>query len=131
MLKQFAPCIFVSLIFITGSTPAYSVDFSCNDGQQGTCLEQGDQVCASTSRCVASNSLCFDPASCKGGEFICKSNLDDYAEKCNKIADDYKDLLNRYNELAAQYNALAESKKKLKNCVGYASSLDKAKSCGF
>ena len=129
------------LIVLGGGAEAQN--FSCSFGKQGACLDYGDKVCSSYSKCVDQNAACFDTYQCDYEGFTCKSNVtecvqghDDLVRKYNFLSSDYDDLVNKYNTLLSDYNNLLATAKKqareldgIKSCLVYADDLDEAKAC--
>ena len=66
--------------------------FSCPYGKTASCLDYGDKVCSSYSKCVSQDAKCFDSYTCGYEGFICKSKYDD-------VVDEYNDLLRENQRL--------------------------------
>lgn len=114
----------LTLIFTLAlvSTSACS-DFSCPNGSNAACLDDGDTVCPASTKCVDDDVVCFDKHSCDSGSgLICESEYD-------KILNDYKVTVEKHNNLASVNVALREQRLEHKNCVINASTLEEAKMC--
>ncbi|MCP5011247.1 MAG: hypothetical protein GY942_14800 [Aestuariibacter sp.] len=169
LVRIFVGCLFFNPAMSMGS------DFSCSDGKQGACLDYGDKVCSSYSKCVSENATCFQPNTCGYDGFICKSeytnlsntfeseytNLsyeydglsrkfkniseehdnivseyDDLLEKHNrllrlykKVTEEHDNIVSEYDDFVEKQNGLLRVYKNLEECIGNASSLDKAQNC--
>ena len=117
MLK---PILIVALAAV--STAAWG-DFSCPNGTEPACLDNGDKVCPDSSRCVDEHATCFDDYPCDlSGGFVCESEYDD-------LMKDHKQVVRQHDELASENVALREKRLAQKNCVLNASTLDDARKC--
>lgn len=94
---------------------AYGNNFSCNYGKQGACLDYGDKVCSSYSKCVKDDAICFDSYTCNYQGFVCKSK--------------FQDLANEYDELIEKYNNLVRKKNNQNSCLNGASTMDDVQNC--
>lgn len=104
------------------STAVWS-DFSCPDGSNAACLDDGDKVCPSSTKCVDDGATCFDEYPCELSEgFVCETKYDN-------VLDDCKQAVSQHNELALENVGLRERRLEQKNCVLNASTLEEAKSC--
>ena len=108
---------------------AYGDTFSCNFGTQPACLDYGDKVCSSYSKCVSSDAVCFDAYTCNYQGYICKSVFQD-------LADDYDELVNKYNRLLEdhqnnidKYNSLVSKSNDQMACLSAASTIDDVRNC--
>ena len=98
-------------------------DFSCPDGTEAACLNGGDKVCPSSTKCVDEGATCFDEYPCDlNGSFVCESEYD-------AVMRDYQQVVRQYDELASENVDLREQRLEQKNCVLNASNLKAAKSC--
>lgn len=132
--------LFFFILFTTSifgiKAHAYGNNFSCPFGTQGSCLNHGDKVCSSFSKCVDNNAICFDNYTCGYGGFVCKSQLDDIVSeydtllrKCKKIAEDHDSIVIEYNNLLYPYEKIKSEYEDLESCVYYAYTLEEAKEC--
>lgn len=111
--------IFVLTMISSGSRG----DFSCPDGTNAACLDNGDQVCPGSAKCVSNDDVCFEKNTCpSGGGFICESEYDD-------ILSDYRKAVSQHDELATENVNLREQRLEQKNCVINASTLENAQRC--
>jgi len=111
--------IFVLALVSSGSWG----DFSCPDGTNAACLDNGDQVCPGSAKCVNNDDVCFDKHTCpSGGSFICESEYDD-------ILNNYKKVVSQHNDLISENVDLRERRLEQKNCVLNASTLENAHRC--
>ncbi|PHR29466.1 MAG: hypothetical protein COA36_04150 [Desulfotalea sp.] len=115
---------------------AYGNNFSCSYGKRGACLDYGDKVCSSSSKCVSSDAVCFDSYQCGYGGFVCKSKLDDLAVGYDHLVSNFKnvaserdDLVDDYNNLLRKYKSKVSEYDDFESCVRYASTLDEARYC--
>jgi len=139
MLNKHCFAILTTLFMIVtfaANALAYGDSFSCSFGKQGACLDYGDKVCSSRSKCVSNDAICFDSYTCDFNGFVCKSKFDDLANeyddllyKFKKIATEHDDLVNEYNEILRKYKNVAAEYEDLQNCIAYASTLDEARNC--
>ncbi len=106
-------CIFMGLGGM--SLNAYGNNFSCNYGKQGACLDYGDKVCSSYSKCVKDDAVCFDSYTCGYQGFVCKSK--------------FQGLADEYDELVEKYNSLVRKKNNQNSCLSGASTMDEVQSC--
>ena len=117
-IKQLALIAVLALV----STGAWG-DFSCPTGTEVACLESGDKVCPSSTKCVDEGATCFDAYPCDlNGSFVCESEYDD-------VMNDYKQAVIEHNQLASENTGLRETRLEQKNCVINASTLEDAKRC--
>lgn len=92
----------LALAIVGCATPSLSQSFSCMIGTQPACLDYGDKVCSSNSKCVRSDAVCFDSFTCNYAGFVCKSDMDDLADKAKRMAQGYDELrfcLNRADDM--------------------------------
>jgi hypothetical protein len=98
-------------------------DFSCPNGLNAACLDAGDTVCPASTKCVDDDLVCFDKHICDSGSgLICESEYD-------KVLNDYKVTVEKYNNLTSVNVALREQRLEQKNCVINATTLEGAKRC--
>jgi len=124
-------------IFGIGSVLAQQ-SFSCPFGTQASCLDYGDKVCSSYSKCVSQDSVCFDSYTCGYEGFICKSKYDDLVDeyddllrKNRRLVSEYNSLLAEYQENIDDYNRLLGEHSALASCISFADTLDEAQSCAW
>ena len=86
-----------SIFIFSSSLYAYGNSFTCPVGTDAACLDYGDKVCSSFSKCVSDDAVCFDSYTCGYKGFVCKSKYDD-------LVDEYDDLVRKYNTLLQNYN---------------------------
>ena len=136
---------FLALITMIGSAWVLTVGpdtaqetFSCSYGKQASCLDYGDKVCSSYSKCVSQDAKCFDSYTCGYDGFICKSKYDDVVDEYNdllrenqRLISKYNSLLNEHRENVNDYNSLLSKHSDLESCVSYADSLEAAKRCAW
>lgn len=115
---------------------AYSDSFSCSFGKQAACLDYGDKVCSSLSKCVSEDAICFDSYTCGHQGFVCKSKLVDLASeydsllnKCKSIASEHDTLTIEHDELLRKWISLVAEYEELESCISYASTLEEARNC--
>lgn len=117
-MKRFA-LIAVLTLFSIGAWG----DFSCPNGTEPACIDEGDKVCPSSTKCVDNDATCFDDYPCDvGGGFVCESEYDN-------VLNDSETAVRQYNELASENTDLRARRLDQKNCVLNASSLEDAKRC--
>jgi len=120
--------IFV-LLLIPNIVLAYGSNFSCSYGKQGACLDYGDKICSSYSKCVSQSAQCFNENACGYGGFVCKSDLEDMASEYDILASKYRSLAQDYDDLVNDYNDLLKKHRSIKTCVEYAETIEDAKLC--
>lgn len=89
--------------------PAAGQSFQCRIGQDPACLNWGDTVCSSGSKCVSESAACFDAYQCDYKGFACRSDVVQCIEAHDRIAQDYNALLADYETLRSAGQQLAES----------------------
>jgi DNA mismatch repair ATPase MutS len=128
-----AALAFVGAVLILGvGSVIAQQNFSCPYGKQASCLDYGDKVCSSYSKCVDQNSICYSPYTCNYKGFMCASKYDELVDEYNdllqknkRLASEYNSLLRKDNELVDEYNSLLRKHNEL---IGkYNSLLDKHK----
>jgi len=108
--------------FALVSTASWS-DFSCPEGTNAACLDNGDKVCPVSAKCVSADVVCLDRQSCAPGVgFICESEYDE-------ILNDYKKVIDQHQQLQSENVGLRERRLEQKNCVKNASTLAGARKC--
>jgi len=126
------------------STRVHSANFSCSFGR-GACLDYGDTVWSTGGKCVQSTAVCFQSYTCDFKGFACKSDVDklsaaydDLVFKAqlmstdfNKLADENRDLLSKFNDLISDLEALSNKYRRARDCVANATSLDDARACSY
>ena len=126
-MKQLAS--FAVVLVLVGAASIFSIGsgvaqqtFSCPYGKQASCLDYGDKVCSSSSKCVDHNSICFSSYECNYEGFICKSKYDkavdeynDLLQKNMRLDTEYSSLLRKDNELVDKYNSLLDEHNRLVN----------------
>lgn len=135
--RNFLFAILILLVIVLMSkVHAYGNNFSCPYGTEGACINYGDKICSSLSKCVDSNATCFDANTCGYKGFVCKSQLDDLAYEyddlltnCKKVAQEHDSIVNNYNQLLLQFQILESEYEDLVNCIYTADSLEDAEYC--
>jgi hypothetical protein len=98
-------------------------DFSCPTGTSAACLDIGDKVCPSSTKCVDEGATCFDDYPCDSSEgFVCESEYDG-------VMNGYKQAVSQHNALASENVTLREMGLEIKNCVINAPTLRDAIRC--
>jgi len=98
-------------------------DFSCPDGTNSACLDDGDSVCPASAKCVGADAVCLDERSCDSARgYICGSEYD-------AVLNDYEKVVGQYNQLLSENVALREGRLERKNCVINAATLRGAIKC--
>lgn len=98
-------------------------EFSCPDGTNAACMNDGDLICPNSTKCVDEDAICIDKHTCGGSSnFVCES---DYDEMLN----DYKKAVREHNQLASENEDLRVMRLDRKNCVINASTLAVAIEC--
>jgi len=147
-MRNFAT--FAGALALVGVASIYGIgqvvaqqSFSCAYGKQASCLDYGDKVCSSFSKCVDQNAKCVDQSStcfssytCNYQGFICKSKYDEVVDEYNDLSRKNKRLISEYNSLLSEhqenvddYNRLLRKHSELETCISDADTLDEAKSC--
>ena len=129
-MKKLTLLMFVFLVLIL-LQPDVSIGeqyYSCSDDKRGACLNYGDKVCSSHSKCVDDDSVCFDAYTCIQG-YICKSKYDDLVDKYNTLSDEYNTLSSKCQTIEMKYDSLEYQYRNLKDCVSSADSLEDAQNC--
>ena len=126
ILKKCLPAVIVFL----ASSVGWSGDFSCPLGTDGACLDWGDKVCSSFSKCVDKNASCFSEYTCGfQNEFVCKSDLDAVVTKYDELVRKFNRLVNEHDELIRKFNRLVDKHDELETCVSTSETLSAAKRC--
>lgn len=152
MIEQLRVAFAAGVLLALGSVSAVPQSFTCPYGKQASCLDYGDKVCSSYSKCVDQNAVCFDSWQCNLEGFTCKSNVTEIAKKYDALVDDYNELLGKSRALANDYDQLVEDRRSLadeyddlesrqhklessiedmKSCIRSADDLDDAQSCSL
>jgi hypothetical protein len=84
--------LFFVLAAVALATPSLAQSFSCSIGSQPACLDYGEKVCSSNGKCVTSDAVCFNSYTCNFEGFVCKSDMDELAEKAKRMAQGYDEL---------------------------------------
>lgn len=131
-MKEFCTLIFA----LSVALPVSAQNFSCRIGTEPACLDYGDKVCSSFSKCVSQDAACFDSYQCNYEGFTCKSNVTECVDEHDALVRKYNDLLSEYDDLAEEYDDLLSKAKKvakshdaLKDCLLYASDMDDVEIC--
>lgn len=109
--------------------PASAQSFSCRGGAQPACIDYGAKICSSFSKCVDQNAVVFDSYTCNYKGFVCKSTLDDVAEKHDVIVQKFNTLLDEHQQTISRYNALLRDSQSIAACIQDAATIDQAKQC--
>jgi predicted nuclease with TOPRIM domain len=70
-------------------------------------LDYGDKVCSTLGKCVTQDAVCFNSYTCDFRGFVCKSTLDEVAERHDALVDEYRSLGNDYDSLLQKAKSLA------------------------
>jgi hypothetical protein len=128
----------VLIVLANVNTSISQTEFSCPIGTDAKCLNYSDQICdGNFGKCVKRDSNCFDQYACGiGGQFVCKSKLDDVValqETCvlkyNTLLDDLDSSAQMLKRDRIKYDELLDENQSLKSCVSLARTLEDAKSC--
>lgn len=112
----------MAIILALASSGAWG-DFICPQETNAVCLNDGDNVCPASARCVDRKAVCFEEYTCEAGEaYVCESNYDETANQ-NQL------LVNQFNTLASKHNMLLNHKSENERCVISAATLEAAKQC--
>jgi len=107
---------------ITLSTFSWA-EFTCPAGTEPACIEAGDRVCSSGTKCVEINTTCFDDFPCGAEEgFVCGSEYD-------AALNDHKRSTEKYDQLVKENVDLRQERLDRKNCVLNATELTEAQKC--
>jgi len=147
MIKRtlFFTIIIITLFFSGASLFGFGNDFTCPYGKQGACLDYGEIVCRSGSKCVSEYAICFDSNTCNFKGFVCKSELDEVIESYDSLVSKYNNLQYNYKELQYNYENLQsnfenlehdqmQSKsnyENLKDCIDSSDNFSEAKDCSI
>lgn len=143
MFKHVKVALAAGVLLALGSGSAVPQSFTCPIGKQASCLDYGDKVCSSYSKCVDQNAACFDSWQCDFEGFTCKSNVTDIVKKYDALVDDYNELVRKSRALASDYDQLVVDSRSLADeyadlkssvdsmlsCLRNADTLDEAQSC--
>lgn len=112
--------LIAALILASGFSVA---EFSCPDGTEAACIDAGDRICSSGTKCVDENTSCFDDFPCSAEEgFVCGSEYD-------SALNNHKRSTDQYDQLARENVDLRQERLDRKNCVLNATSLIEAQRC--
>jgi hypothetical protein len=109
-----------ALSLLSSSAPG---DYSCPDGSNAACLDNGDIVCPAYAKCVNKEAVCLDESACDSARgYICGSEYDE-------IMKDYEKVVSQYNQLTSENVDLRETRLEQRNCVINAATLKDAIRC--
>ena len=98
-------------------------NYSCPDGTNAACLDNGDTVCPASAKCVSKEAICLDGHACESARgYICGSEYDE-------VLKDYEKVVSQYNQLTSENVDLREVRLKQRNCVINAATLKDAIKC--
>ncbi len=113
----------IILFVISLISAGIQADFSCPDGTNSACLDDGDIVCPASAKCVGDDAVCLDERSCDSARgYICGSEYD-------AILNDYEKVVSQYNQLLSENVDLREGRLEQRNCVINAAKLRDAIKC--
>lgn len=97
--------------------------YTCPDGTDMACLDDGDTVCPITAKCVDKAAVCLEEPRCDSDRgYICGSEYD-------AVLSDHQDTVDQYNRLRSENINLREDRLEKRNCVINAATLKDAISC--
>lgn len=97
--------------------------YTCPDGTNMACLDDGDTVCPLSAKCVDKAAICLEESSCESDRgYICGSEYDEALSNHQKTVD-------QYNQLLSENVSLREDRLEKRNCVINAATLKDAISC--
>ncbi len=98
-------------------------DYSCPDGTNAACLNNGDNVCPASAKCVNNEAVCLDGRACDSARgYICGSEYDE-------VLKDYEKVVSQYNQLTLENVDLRNIRLEQRNCVINAATLKDAIKC--
>ena len=117
-MQKLIPIFILALV----TTVAWS-DFSCPNGGDPVCLDEGDKVCPYSTMCVNEQATCFDDYPCDpNAGFVCESEFD-------SVMDDARQATAEHDELTSENVDLRVQRLETKNCILNADELAGAKKC--
>lgn len=97
--------------------------FTCPDGTNMACLEEGDTVCPLSAKCVSQAAICLDESACESARgYICGSEYD-------AVLSDHQQTVNKYNQLLSENVSLREDRLEKRSCVINSATLKDAIRC--
>jgi hypothetical protein len=97
--------------------------FTCPDGTNMACLDEGDTVCPLSAKCVDKAAVCLDKNGCDSARgYICGSEYD-------AVLNDHQATVGQYNQLLSENVSLREDRLEKRNCVINAATLKEAIRC--
>ena len=130
-MKNSLLCLTFFFLCLLPSTTLGERYFSCSDDKRSACLDYGDTVCSSDSKCVADDTVCFDSYTCTYKGFVCKSKYDGLVDEYNTLSDEYNTLSSKCQNTTMEYDNLEYKYRNLKDCIGLADSLEEAQDCAI
>ena len=111
------------LFLVCMVTAGARAGFTCLDGTNMACLDDGDTVCPVTAKCVDKAAVCLDESRCDSDRgYICGSEYD-------AVLSDHQKTVDQYNQLLSENVSLREDRLGKRNCVINAATLKDAISC--
>ena len=111
--------IFILTLVTTGAWGG----FSCPNGSEPVCLDEGDKVCPASTMCVNEQATCFDDYPCDpNAGFVCETEYDG-------VMDEARQATAQHDELASENVDLRVQRLETKNCILNAAELEDAKKC--
>ena len=102
---------------------AVQAGYTCPDGTNMACLDDGDTVCPLSAKCVDKAAVCLEEPQCDSDRgYICGSEYD-------AILSDHQKTVGQYNQLLSENVDLREDRLQKRNCVINAATLKDAISC--
>ena len=97
--------------------------FTCADGTEMACLEEGDTVCPSYAKCVDKAAVCLDESACDSARgYICGSEYD-------AVLSGHQETVEQYNQLLSENVSLRNERLEKRNCVINSATLKDAIKC--
>ena len=111
------------LFLLCLATTAAQAGFTCLDGTNMACLDDGDTICPVTAKCVDKAAVCLDESRCDSDRgYICGSEYD-------AVLSDHQKTVDQYNQLLSENVDLREDRLEKRNCVINSASLKDAIKC--
>ncbi len=114
---------FIFLFLLSLLSAGAQAGFTCPDGTNMACLDEGDTVCPLSAKCVDKDAVCLDDSACDSSRgYICGSEYD-------AVLSDHQQTVNQYNQLLSENVSLREDRLEKRNCVINSATLKDAINC--
>ena len=114
---------FIFLFLLSVLSAGARAGFTCPDGTNMACLDDGDTVCPLSAKCVDRAAVCLDEPRCDSDRgYICGTDYD-------AVLSDHQKTVDQYNQLLSENVSLRNERLEKRNCVINSASLKDAIKC--